>query len=868
VFYLRPAFAYDANVTRPEGGLDETKQSMPQNQNNVTRCEYQLSIDESGIKLAVVTPGAWLNNPERAYPVVIDPNFGPFGLADGNPPFYTGSVGSDTFIPLHNGANGQGSTKVPVANNCGILGLPETNWGTVTVPFPFTYYPGSGGAVSGVHPTGSPLFVHEVGFASWIMPDPPPFPLFTQAPCFDLPQTTLPAGSYPNDAFYPYWDDLTFSADPLSGIYTLFDNTAGVGSGRLIIEWYRMSYAQGGTSGELISFNLILYECNSIIEFIIKNPGQMEKDRGMAAVGIENAAGSTGIQYCFNAAAQGLPEIPDSTALTFSVSPLSNLTVQATNLQGCKPLTACYTSSIKITLPPCALAGGGSSIPASFGFHWDFGDGGQAFTNNVCHTFIAPGSFPVTLTVTDTVGNRATFTNGLAVTVCDVPPVVITADPQGGTAPLTVNVVAKSVSPVGLINGQLTQTISLNNTLTVINVEQQGTQNEPFVFVPYQAFNSDTATVLFDHPGTYRIQASFSGTSVGLPTTGTGTIFITVLDPNAAIFNSLIITQSDFTINWAGKLPNQEGVPPQPASDTISVKGLVNLQGLDLSSLAGQEVTLALNAYAPIFQGTLGTNGIAQQGDFTTGKTGTFVLTPSGQFVCTVKGDYAFALGLTSLTEHRFLTAHYRLQIGTVFNSPGTTISYDYKSNANKKASGHYKFGRFAKYGTIPGAPGGFGEPGGQEVLLSGGFLVTRADFKLQGDTVTATISGLLARAGGDDLRPAATSDVVVKIGNYTETLNFSTTPKFKTTGRPPAQHFSFRSGGGTNIKSLGWANKAGNFQITTFTALPNSQVGINPTLGRQPITVTFIVSPENGQQYIGTTTFDIFKVSDTEFKH
>jgi hypothetical protein len=64
------------------------------------------------------------------------------------------------------------------------------------------------------------------------------------------------------------------------------------------------------------------------------------------------------------------------------------------------------------------------------------------------------------------------------------------------------------------------------------------------------------------------------------------------------------------------------------------------------------------------------------------------------------------------------------------------------------------------------------------------------------------------------------------------------------------------------------WANKAGNFQINTFSALPNSLVGINPNLGRQAITLTFIVSPENGQQYIGTTTFDIFKVSDTEFKH
>src|SRR5579862_150835 len=731
VFYLRPPCAYDASVAKEGGGLDEQKQALPEYQSHLTACEYQISFDERGVKLAVVTRGAWLMNPERSYPVVIDPNFGPFGLADGDPPIYTGSVGSDTFIPLHNGANGQGSTKLAVGNACTVLGFPETNWGQIAMPFAFSYYAGQGGNPA-VFPIGTPLFVHEVGFASWIMPDPDPFPLLPFAPCFDVNAqppagTALPSPGYPNNAMYPYWEDLHFSPDPLSAIYYLFDNTGGPQNGRLIIEWYKMGYFfGGGNAGDVISFNLILYECNSIVEFIIKNPGQGEKDRGGASIGIEDPTGTIGIQYCFDPIAQGLPEIPDSTAITFTVSPLSNIAVKTTTPRtGCIPLTVCYQATITITAPPCTLnGGGGTSIPPSFGYHWDFGDGGQAFTPNVCHTFVTPGNYAVKLTVTDGNGNQADIINGLAVEVCDIPPVIITATPQGGTAPLSVDITAKATSPVININGVPTQTIpGLSATGATIVVDQQDPQGAPFTFTPFTTIAGATGTVLFTNPGTYRVQANFTGTSFGLPTTGTGTIFIDVIDPNSPIANSLIITQSSYTINWAGKLPNQLGVPTAPASDTISVQGIVNLEGMSLSSLAGQQVTIALNGYNPIFQGTLNASGTAIQGDFATGITGTFKIDATGHFSMNVTGDYAFSLGLTSLTEHRLLTAHYKISLGSVFTSPGTTVVYDYKSTANKTGKGFYQFGNFAKYGTIPGAPGGFGQPGGQEVLLSGGFI-------------------------------------------------------------------------------------------------------------------------------------------------
>ena len=48
---------------------------------------------------------------------------------------------------------------------------------------------------------------------------------------------------------------------------------------------------------------------------------------------------------------------------------------------------------------------------------------------------------------------------------------------------------------------------------------------------------------------------------------------------------------------------------------------------------------------------------------------------------------------------------------------------------------------------------------------------------------------------------------------------------------------------------------------------MPNSEVGINPAQGVQTLKLTFIVTPDNAQQYIGTTQFDILKLSDTQYK-
>ncbi len=84
---------------------------------------------------------------------------------------------------------------------------------------------------------------------------------------------------------------------------------------------------------------------------------------------------------------------------------------------------------------------------APFAYSWNFGDGTTATGSlNPSHTYMNPGSYTATVTVTD--ANKLTSSSSLAVTVKDVAPSVTIADPTGtvGT-PVSFSATATSLSP-------------------------------------------------------------------------------------------------------------------------------------------------------------------------------------------------------------------------------------------------------------------------------------------------------------------------------------------------------------------------------------------------------------------------------------
>lgn len=905
VFYLRAPVAWDATLTTAGGSLDSEKQAT--NPHSATTCEYRFDFDDAGVKLAVVTPGRWLADSARAYPVTIDPNLGPYGLADGDPPIYVGTSGSDTLIPANAGG-------MPLALT-GICTVKADNgYGSIPLPFAFEYY-------GTVHAIDQPLYVHIDGFASF--QDPGPF----GGQCgTDGDNQPIPTPGYPDNAMFAYWDDLRISTQPGAGIYWFVDGVAP--SRRLVIEWYKMAFAQG-VANEYISFNLVLYECDNKIEIIIGQSG--ETDRGLCSVGIEDQTGLVGIQYDFNSSLNGAVNpinqnnlnnnnfnpfdpfaqnnnnlnnnnfggtgglgttnttntgtttqqvqlISPGTSLTFQRSAAGFLTVGFTPLAGCVPWTVCFRSAITIPASTCA---NGQTIPTSFGFSWDFKDGSGGFTKNLCHTWVTPGIYPVTLNIVDEFGTNTNQT--FQVKVCDVPDVAIVADPQGGTVPLIVNLEARASAPTVRITTPPSWTI-----------DRLGTNNEPGQFLTIGVFSGSPTAVRFDSPGIYRIMCGFSGqdTISGLATSGIGTVFIFVTAPGDVIDNSLLITDSQFRIDWVGKRvnPNPSGqpanstvglsVPMNPENDTMTIHGYLSMPGVQLSDLLNRRVFVNLNGVDAIFDGTFDANGHAVLPGNDQGRVGSFDLRlPSGAFTMTVKRSLYVQLGVADATNHRLLPAYFRIVIDGLFppaGSPGAMITYNYNSaayNAGPPASGSalgvFRIGGLGQISRLKSkAPADFGVQGGQELLLTGAFMVLSAKIKLEGNSVSADLKGILARYGGDDLRPRDNSDVVVSLNGWSEALNFTTTVGFKAGGKAPAQRFSFKRSktlGTTGVANLQWRNRAGQFRIKV-TGIPNELVGLNPSLGVQTVTAGLVITPDGGQVFSGSSSFDVTKISPTDF--
>ncbi len=131
-----------------------------------------------------------------------------------------------------------------------------------------------------------------------------------------LGNIAIPNPSTPNDFIAPFWDDLKFYDNDSARLDTVSGVTQD-GVHYFVIEYENVAHY--GRQGEVMDFEVILYENGDILVQYGSLGDGVYNDGSSATVGIENADGTIGLQYLYN----GDPlTLHDSLAVLFTLSPV------------------------------------------------------------------------------------------------------------------------------------------------------------------------------------------------------------------------------------------------------------------------------------------------------------------------------------------------------------------------------------------------------------------------------------------------------------------------------------------------------------------------------------------------------------------
>ncbi|MFI7446198.1 S8 family serine peptidase [Nonomuraea sp. NPDC049714] len=219
-----------------------------------------------------------------------------------------GDLTKDVELPLRGDNFGYtcGSDAEPYTAGTDKLALTGDDDATqVTLPFSIPFY--GGGASS--------AWITTNGFAT-----------FAANRVVSGSNGTLPSSGTPNNAVYPFWDDLV--VDDQSGVYTGVVGTAP--HRRFVIEWRNVRFYNDDT--QRVSFSALLGEDGSVA-YRYKDI-ESERDQGSSAtIGIENSAGDDALLHSANEAA-----ISDGQSLTFTASQHGLVTGAVTDANDGDPL--------------------------------------------------------------------------------------------------------------------------------------------------------------------------------------------------------------------------------------------------------------------------------------------------------------------------------------------------------------------------------------------------------------------------------------------------------------------------------------------------------------------------------------------------
>ncbi|MDG4823353.1 PQQ-dependent sugar dehydrogenase [Asanoa sp. WMMD1127] len=244
----------------------------------------------------------------------------------------------------------------------------------VSVPFAFPFY--------GV--PQSSVWVTSNGFLSFADPG--------QAGLIAV-NGALPSGSAPNNAIYPFWDDLVLRGD--SSIRT--ETLGSAPNRRFVVEWHNTGHY--GSNSARLSVSAVLHESGRI-DFNYDALNSAREDGNSATVGIEDGAGASALTYSFNQAS-----LDNGKRVTFTPTGDDPDEPPAPTTGTVRGVVTDAATGSPIVGAAVTLAPGGGSTTTTGGGAYEFGA-------------VPPGAYTVTATSSgESAAKQVTVTAGGTATV-------------------------------------------------------------------------------------------------------------------------------------------------------------------------------------------------------------------------------------------------------------------------------------------------------------------------------------------------------------------------------------------------------------------------------------------------------------------
>jgi gliding motility-associated-like protein len=315
------------------------------------------------------------------------------------------------------------------------------------------------------------------------------------------------------------------------------------------------------------------------------------------------------------------------------------------------PLSTCVGTAVNFNSTSTTNGG-----PAITQYSWNFGDGVTVTTNNPSHVYTTPGTYTITLVVTNANGGVDSEVKPNYITILPAPTVAFSVSGLGCTVPLTVGFNNTSSS-----GANFTYAWNFGNG-------QNSNQQNP-------------ANITYNAAGTYGVQLTVTNTTTGCAASFTDSIVVSnfqagITAPATGCVGSAVTFQDNSTAGanqWNWNFDGQGNSAQQNPSFTFNAPGVYNVtlqaqnSGSNCSGNAQHQIVIQ-NSITPSFTASpltncapstvtfVNTTGVAGNYTWNFGNGQTFsgttpppqVYTTSGQFSVTL--DVNTASGCTGTT--------------------------------------------------------------------------------------------------------------------------------------------------------------------------------------------------------------------------